>query len=235
VGLAEVKQKLFIIHGWTYSLDKWTAVCQLLKDRGFEPVQLRVPGLTEPSKKVWDINGYCDWLETQLKGETKPIVIGHSNGGRIALAYAQRHNDRLGKLILIDSAGIAHTQLVSRLKLSILRFLAAITKPLLRSARLKGLLYKLIGAKDYFNASPNMKLTMQNMLAADSTIDLAKVQLPVTIIWGREDGITPLADGHKLAAGIAGAQLHIIANARHAPFANHPDVVAELITKAVRD
>src|SRR4051812_31909284 len=103
MGTSQMKQ-VFIIHGWTYSLDKWTEICKLLKSRGIEPILLKVPGLTDPSTEVWDIDGYISWLDKRLAGTEKPVVIGHSNGGRIALAYAQRFPERLGQLILIDSA-----------------------------------------------------------------------------------------------------------------------------------
>jgi pimeloyl-ACP methyl ester carboxylesterase len=228
-----MKQKLFIIHGWTYDLDKWTGVCQVLKEQGFEPVQLKVPGLTTPSDTVWDIDGYVDWLDTELRQEADPIVIGHSNGGRIALSYVQRHPGRLKQLILIDSAGVPHAQVKSRAKLKLLRTMAAIAKPFIRTPALKRFFYKVIRAQDYFNAPPNMKLTMQNMLAADATIDLSAIKVPVTIIWGRDDAITPLADGQRLAAGIKGSKLQIIDEARHSPFANHPDEVAAIISKTV--
>src|SRR5690349_17232860 len=99
-------KKVFIVHGWTYSLDKWTEICGLLRNMGIEPIQLRVPGLTEPSDKAWDIDGYVEWLNDKLKDEKNPVVIGHSNGGRISLAFVQKYPNKLGKLILIDSAGI---------------------------------------------------------------------------------------------------------------------------------
>src|SRR5205085_6528900 len=90
--------KVFIIHGWTYSLEKWTELCELLREQGIEPIQLKVPGLAEPSDKVWNIDGYITWLGDQLKGEVKPTIIGHSNGGRIALSYIQKYPGKIGRL-----------------------------------------------------------------------------------------------------------------------------------------
>lgn len=226
-------KQVYILHGWTYNLDKWTEVCDALRRRGIDSVQLKVPGLTTASTKVWDIAGYEQWLDEQLRGIDQPIVIGHSNGGRIALSYVQHHPSRLSKLILIDSAGLAHNQLWPRTKLVVLRVLSQIGKIFFRIRLIKKIFYTLIGARDYFDAPENMKLTMRNMLQADNEIDLAQIKLPVTIIWGREDKITPLADAHQLRQAIAGSTLHIVEDARHAPFANHPDEVADLIVGAI--
>lgn len=221
--------KVFIIHGWTYNLDKWAKLLPLLTENGIEPIMLNVPGLTVASDKVWDIDGYINWLDAQLKGESKPIVIGHSNGGRIALAYAQANPGRLGGIILIDSAGLAHNQLLPRVKLKTLRMLSKLGKPLSAVKPVKNIFYKLIGARDYHDAPPNMKMTMQNMLKADSNIKLEQIAEPVKIIWGREDTITPLKDGQIMEKLLPNVTLNILNDARHAPFYSHPEQVAKLI------
>lgn len=226
--------KLFIIHGWSYNLDKWRAIQPFLKAAGFEPVMLKVPGLTEPSEKVWDIEGYVEWLKNELKDEKQPAVIGHSNGGRISLAFAQKYPGRLKHLILIDSAGLKHPQLLRKLKLKILQIVAKILKPLKVIPGFGKLVYKLIGARDYFDAADNMRLTMRNMLAADNQINLHTIQAPTTIIWGDQDKITPLKDGRSMHRQLTESQLHIIAGARHAPQASHPEHVANLIAEAVK-
>lgn len=225
--------KVFIIHGWSYNLDKWQKLVPLLKARGLEPVLLKVPGLTEPSTKAWDINGYVNWLDQKLAGEKQPVVIGHSNGGRIALAYLQQHSGRFKQLILIDSAGLAHNTLVPKTKLATLRTLSKLGKPLARIPVAKKAVYKVIGAQDYNQAPPNMRRTMQNMLVADSTIDLTSIKLPITMIWGRDDTITPLKDGQKMHQLLVGSDLQIINGARHAPMDTHPDQVADIIAKVV--
>lgn len=226
--------KLFIIHGWSYNLDKWQKISPLLEAKGFKPIMLRVPGLTAPSDQVWDIDGYVAWLDEQLAGEKEPIVIGHSNGGRIAMAYAQKHPGRLKQLILIDSAGLTHREFVRRLKLKVLYILSKMGKLFGAIQPLRRLFYKVIGARDYYQAPANMRTTMQNMLAADNLIDPAGLSLPTTLIWGRGDTITPLKDGQRLHGLIAGSELHIVDEARHAPQDTQPEQVAELIEKAVR-
>ncbi len=233
MGFTEMK-KVFIVHGWTYNLDKWQAINEVLKSKNIDPVLLKVPGLTEASDQVWDIDGYCNWLKAKLAGEEKPVVIGHSNGGRIALNLSVKEPEVIGQLILVDSAGIVNRGLVKTIKLKVLYVLAKIAKPLKKIKPLRPIVYKLIGARDYMEAPPNMRLTMENMLNADKTFDPSKVKIPTTIIWGRQDGITPLADGQKLHAAISGSSLHIIDGARHAPMATHPEQVASLIEEALK-
>lgn len=229
-----MSQKIFIVHGWTYSLDKWKNLLPLLKQQDLDPVMLNVPGLTEPSKAIWDIDGYVEWLDDQLNSEVKPIVVGHSNGGRIALAYLQTHPGRFKQLILIDSAGLAHDSLKAKTKLKTLRILSKVGKPLAKIPVVKKGVYKVLGAQDYNQAPPNMRLTMQNMLNADKMINLAKITTPTTIIWGENDTATPLQDGRTMNNLLKGSTLHVVRGARHAPQHTHAREVANVICAAVK-
>lgn len=231
--MSRTNQKLYIIHGWTYNLDKWQPILPMLKKAGFDPILLSVPGLTAPSDKVWTIDGYANWLQQELADEPKPLVVGHSNGGRIALRFENLHPGRLKGLVLIDAAGVPHQTSKSRAKIVVLRVMAKIGKPLKYVPIVRRVFYRLIGGQDYLNAPANMKKTMQNMLAANDLLDFAAVSVPTTLIWGSEDQQTPLADGKFMAQHIPGAQLHIIDEARHAPMYTHADQVAEIIEAAL--
>jgi pimeloyl-ACP methyl ester carboxylesterase len=229
-----MSQKLFIIHGWTYSLDKWQKIVPILESNGFDVELLKVPGLTSPSDKVWDIDGYVDWLDQKLKDAKNVVLVGHSNGGRISMAYLNKYPDKVTKLILIDSAGVYHDDAQFKLKLQTLKLISKIAKLFIRNETLKKMFYKVIGSQDYFNAPPNMKATMQNMLKADKTINPSIIKVPTTIIWGRNDQLTPLTDGQKLHQAIAGSSLRVIDDARHAPFFTNPDQVVDYIKEAVK-
>lgn len=227
--------RVFIIHGWSYNLDRWQAILPELEKRGLEPIMLKVPGLTESSDKVWDMEGYVAWLGEKLSHEAEPIVIGHSNGGRIALSFIQQHPGKIKKLVLIDSAGLSRVTLWRRAKFFVLRILSKLLKPLAAVPGLRKLTYKLIGAQDYFDAPENMKRTMANMLDADARLDLSGISLPTCIIWGSNDGITPLKDAKKMNRLIAGSDLFVIRGARHAPYATNPEEVAEIIARAAKE
>lgn len=226
-------KKIYIIHGWSYNLDKWRNIKPFLRSHGLDPVFLNVPGLTEPSDKVWDIDDYVGWLNKKLRGQKDIIVVGHSNGGRIALNFVNKYPSKISKLILIDSAGVASRSLMSKLKLSVLYVFSKIAKPFSSIKILRKVFYKLIGARDYYEAPVNMRFTMQNMLAADKNLNLKQIKLPASIIWGRQDKITPLKMGKKMKKRIEGSSLFVIDGAKHAPMHTHPEQVADLINEIV--
>lgn len=228
------KKKLFFIHGWTYNLEKSEALRRvLLEEDNIQLIRLKVPGLTTKSDEVWDIDGYVEWLREELKNEKDPIVMGHSNGGRIALSYLQKYPNAFKKLVLIDSAGVPQNRKLTIVKLKIFKHIAKVGKIFSFIPLVRKVFYRLIGASDYSQARPNMKLTMRNMLDADKLIDFSKITIPTTIIWGRKDKITPLRDGKIMHEKIQHSDWYVIEGAGHAPQASHVQDVADIIATKV--
>lgn len=223
-------KKIIILHGWTYSTEKWQTFLDILEKKGFEPIMLHVPGLTMENDKVWKMEDYVNWLYKKIEKEKgKAVILGHSNGGRIALSFAIKYPEKVEKLILIDSAGIYHNELPLALKRVIFKTLAKLGKKLTSLNILKNILYKLAGENDYKNASINMRQTMLNLLNSDKSLKPEKIQISTLIIWGREDKITPLSDGKLMNSLIKNSKLEIIENGKHSPQFTHPNQVAEAI------
>lgn len=223
-------KNIYLLHGWTYSLDKWQPFIELLKKEKLHPIQLQIPGLTAPLSQPWTIDNYVDWLKKETISEkNKLILIGHSNGGRIALNFTIKYPQKIHHLILIDSGGIYDNNFLIKFKRLFFKTISNIGKKITDSKFLRQLLYKLIGESDYQSASPIMRQTMINLLKSDATLNLSQVNVPVTIIWGRNDTITPLSHAYNLHKLITQSQLHIIENAHHAPFFTNPEEVTRII------
>jgi pimeloyl-ACP methyl ester carboxylesterase len=223
-------KKIIILHGWTKTIDKWKPFTEELSKMGISVNLLKIPGLTEKLDKVWDLSDYVKWLKNIVSKETdKVVLIGHSNGGRIALAFTNQYPEKVEKLILIDSAGIYHNELPHRIKLFIFKFIAKIGKKITTSRALEDLLYKLAREGDYKKSSPITKQTMINLLNSNKDLNIYQVKTPTLIIWGREDKITPLSDGILMNNLIENSKLKIIENARHSPMFTNTQEVARII------
>ncbi len=227
--MGTLNKKIFILHGWTYSFDKWDKFTELLRKEKFDPIFLKVPGLTSESDDIWDIEKYSEWLNRELSKEDKIILLGHSNGGRIAAFFASQHPDKVQRLILIDSAGVYHKELALEIKRFVFGTMATIGKKITTSETLKKFLYKLAGEKDYQNATPNMKKSMLNLINFDLTPTFKEISTPTLVIWGRDDKMTPLSDGKLINKLIANSKLKIISGAKHSPFYTHPEEVVNIL------
>lgn len=226
--------KIFIIHGWTYTTDAWDQCVQELRKSGLEAVLLNVPGLSGESSEVWTLQKYVEWLREILQSEEKSILVGHSNGGRIAIAFAARYPEKVSKLILIGSAGIVHNELPIKLKRAVFGVIAKVGKKFTSSALVRKIFYRVIGARDYERAPEHMRETMKNMIAVDLKPELSKISTPTLLIWGRGDTATPLADGHIMNREIQNSKLIVIKGAKHSPHMTHPEMVAQAIQNFIQ-
>lgn len=222
--------KIVILHGWTYSLDKWSVFVKLLKENNFDVEIAKIPGLTQESNEYWTLDKYTNWLNDLLnKYENKIVLMGHSNGGRIAINYAAKHPDKIEKLILIDSAGIFHNEIPIRLKRIIFKNISKVGKKFTKSDLIRRILYKFAREGDYEKASINMKKTITDLIKTDLKPVLGKITVPTLIIWGENDQITPISDAYLINQNIIKSKLCIIKDARHSPFFTNPDEVIKII------
>ncbi len=225
-------KRIYILHGWTYSLEKWKPIIELLNKNGVEVVMLRVPGLTVPHDKVWQLDDYVEWVKGKLEEEELPIVLlGHSNGGRISIAFAAKYPKKIKKLILIDSAGIYHNEFRIKLKRFVFEKLAKIGKGFSDSETLRNMLYKFARVSDYQKADSILRKTMLNLIRTDISNLFPKISAPTTIIWGEKDDTTPLVDGKLMHEQIKGSKLFVICNAKHSPHFTNIEEVGEIILK----
>lgn len=223
-------KKIVILHGWTCSLDKWSRFIDLLEEGGFEVELPKIPGLTQESNESWSLDKYTNWLKELLdKYENKIVLLGHSNGGRIAVNYAAKYPNKLEKLILIDSAGIYHNELPIRLKRIVFKNLSNVGKRFTKSGVARKMLYKIAREGDYEQANENMKKTITNLINTDIKPILGEIKVPTLIIWGGNDKITSIKDAYLMNKLIKKSKLHIIKNARHSPFFTNFDEVIKII------
>ena len=219
---------LYIIHGWTYTVEPWKSTLKILKDNGINVKMLNVPGLTEPSNKVYTIEDYVKWADKEIPDGA--IALGHSNGGRILLNLCAKKPTKLKYLVLLDAAGIyepsARKRFVERM--------AKIGKPLKKIPIVDKAFHKLTGSTDYSRAPENMKKTLANMLASDKDLDFSKVETPTFILWGKKDTTTPPRQATAMYEKLPHAELKFYANWTHAPYISDPEGLARVLTALIK-
>jgi pimeloyl-ACP methyl ester carboxylesterase len=81
-------------------------------------VDLRGHGESDKPRQDYTVSGFADdlvWLSRQI-GLEKPVVVGHSMGGNIALELAARYPDFPSAIVMVDSCIIPHRPLLEALK-----------------------------------------------------------------------------------------------------------------------
>lgn len=171
-----------------------------------------------------DLAGLLDAL-----GIARATLCAVSMGGYAAFAFYRRFAHRVEGLVLSDTRATPDTE-EGRAKRRQMAELALESGP---SAIAGEMVDKLLGETTRgtnqalvtrvremieANRSEALAAALQGMAErADSTDLLSRIDVPTLIIVGSEDKLTPLEDAERMAQGISGAQLEVIAHAGHLP------------------
>ncbi len=229
-------QQLLILPGWEGSKKTWENFIKLAQ-KDFEVYCLELPCFgNEPCpNEIWGVENYADFVKQKITNLSlnKPILLGHSFGGQVAVYLAAKEPQLISKLILSGAAAI-------RPKLNLKRFifgsLAKIGKiffslPLIKNlgAPARKLLYKLADSPDFGQISGVKREICKKVLRQDLTEDLKKINTPTLIVWGSLDSYVPLSSGEKIAGLIKNSRLEIINGGKHGLHLQMPEKLYEIV------
>ncbi|MBI5290032.1 MAG: alpha/beta hydrolase [Chloroflexi bacterium] len=98
---------IVFVHGWTCNRSHFAPqVAHFSLEHRCVSVDLRGHGQSDAPEQAYTIEGFADdvgWVCGEL-GLRKPVVVGHSMGGAIALALAARHPELVSAVVMLDGA-----------------------------------------------------------------------------------------------------------------------------------
>ncbi len=215
---------ILLLHGWGQNIEMMKPLGDNFCDR-FRITILDFPGFgnsNEPDYD-WSISDYSLMLEEFIKrlDIKKPIIMGHSFGGRVAIRYSANHP--IEKLILFGSPCI---RIQEKLPLYVV-----ILKKLKQLPGLNNLgeyMKKYIGSRDYKAASPTMRKVLVNTVNEDLSSYARNIEEPTLLIWGDHDTEAPLNDARQLEKIMIDAALIILPGTHYAYLENLARVVTIL-------
>ena len=224
---------VILLHGLGADSTNWAMNTAVLAKNFhvFVPDQI---GFGESDKPMinYRVGTLVDFLDGFYKkvGITKATVVGNSLGGWTAMAFTLAHPDKVERMVLVDSAGYSFEKLggpkptkeaLDGLNPSTVAGTKALIALILAN---KALATDQI-AEQFFaghmkkNDGYTIERFIESVERGEDVVDgkLGAIKAPTQIIWGREDGLTPLAEGQMLATDIAGSQMVILDHCGHIP------------------
>ena len=211
---------VLLLHGWGANLASLGPVYQALA-QGFHVLSLDLPGFgaSAPPPEPWGSDDYASLLEKFLAAKEikKPIILGHSFGGKLSAILGIRSQAR--NLILVGSTGIPPKR-GTDYYIRVYSYKLAkrlLNLPGLSRFKAKALARweKTNASSDYQQTSGVMRATFVKVVNEDLRRHLPNIAVPTLLIWGELDTATPPADGHLMEKLIPDSGLVILEGAGH--------------------
>lgn len=238
---------LVLLHGTAASLHTWEAWTENLKD-SFQVISLDLPayGLTGPHPKGdYSVEAYVSTIEGLIQhiGLDTFAIGGNSFGGFLSWNYALKYPEKVKQMILVDAAGFMSKQPAS------LAFQLA-QNPLAASVLTKLTPYSLfensikeVYAQDdrittdltqrYFElylrpGNRQAFVDRVNFKMNSNPAPLAKLEIPVLLMWGQEDAWIPVSHADSFANILKYEELAILPNLGHVPMEEAPEQTVKI-------
>ena len=239
-----------LVHGLGQNAARdWDKLVPALSSR-YQVFALDLPGFGQSDKgnELYSPVNFARVIEAVIGSRvSRPFVlVGHSLGGAVAIAYAARYPERVRRLVVVDAAGILHRAVYAQ-SLSRLVTEAAGGKPPADAPWLDSFIQSVLtrveplpGAARVFLHVPELRLQVLGgdptaiaayaLIDHDFSRDLREVRAPTLAIWGTEDKIAPLRTGQLVAALVPGGRLALLEGLAHTPMLESADRFNALLT-----
>lgn len=242
-----------LLHGPGEFAARWMRVIpDLVKTHRVVAPDLPGHGSSKVNDGRLTTDGVLTWLGELIEATCpeRPALVGHLLGGAIAARFASKHGDRLSRLVLVDSFGLAWFRPAPRFALALIRTLArpsernyerfmrycALDREGLR--RRMGASWEALREYSLDRArAPGVKAAMRALMwrlgvPAIPAADLARIAVPTTLIWGRHDLATRLRVAESASARY-GWRLRVIEDAADDPPMEQPGAFLEALRQAL--
>jgi pimeloyl-ACP methyl ester carboxylesterase len=198
---------LVFLHGFCENKQVWADFTEPLQQK-FRTVALDLPGHGGNTENIksYSIDSMAEDVKRQLAGLgiEKCLLVGHSMGGYVSLAFAEKYSHMLSGLCLFHSSALPDTEEKKETRNKaiafveqhgVVNFINPFIEPLFYEENRKELSREIEMMKEIGRRTP--KEAVVGALAAmrdrpDRRQVLKETMLPVLFIFGKEDGAVPL-------------------------------------------
>lgn len=226
-------RQVLLLHGWGDSSAGWRAFAGGLAGH-YDVIVPDLPGFggTQAPAGAWGLDEYADFVSAFVKklGLKPYAILGHSNGGAIAIRGIA--NDKLSaeKLVLLASAGIRGEykgrNKALRLAAKTGKLLSA-PLPARTKKKLRRQVYTTIGSD--MLVAEHLQESFKKVVNDDVRPDSATLNLPTLLIYGEQDTQAPVRYGELFHQAINGSTLEILPGADHFLHQSHEARVLHLV------
>jgi len=249
-------EPVILIHGFFYDSYMWSANIDSLAEH-FKVYAIDLWGGGYSTRELLDY-GYQLYAEQVLNfmdGLDIPhaVLVGQSMGAGTAIKFCVQNRERVNKLLLVDAGGMPNPMPLAGRFFALPKvgeFFLSLNTDKIRMKNLRDIFIhnKEVITQSYFEnvtrfhkikgtTEASLKILRRDFFdkLSDEIHQLGKMDVPIMIVWGREDKGIPLDQGVKMHQILEGSRLEIIDDAGHVPNSERPEVFNQLALSFLLD
>ena len=208
----------------------WQAASRLLDNLGIEHAVVDFPGFgaVAHDASIVNFDDLVAWTRGEIDrltaGTDEPVtLLGHSCGGRIALALAV-DNITYQQLILVGSPNLYRPTF----KVRVIKALAKLMSPI--KCFVPDVVRNKLRSDDYTQATETgMTELYQSVVADDQTALTDRVTTQMQLLWGEQDTAAPVRIAYELDQLLPHSKLTVLPNLGHNLHLENPGLLAAKI------
>ncbi len=232
---------LVLVHGLAGRAENWLSLVPEFTGRGYRVYALDLLGYGRSDQPDVDysIALESDILRQFLDSQNlqQPDLAGWSMGGWISLKFAAEHAERVHRLVLLDSAGLLFNAvnadaLRPHNQMELAHMMAVLTPHPQPIPEFVGRdILRNMAATEWVVAR-----SLESMKTGRDLMDgkMQMVKMPVLIVWGKEDILTPLSLGEGLHNGMPQSLLYVLDGTGHLAPTERSHQVGELVANFLK-
>jgi pimeloyl-ACP methyl ester carboxylesterase len=225
---------LLLLHGLMGALSNWDGVIEEFKGRYTVII---------PMLPIYDLPLLTTGVKTlakyvhkfvKFKKYQKVILLGNSLGGHVGLIYTLAHQDYVKALVLTGSSGLYENafggSFPKRESYDFIKEKVEYTfyNPETATKELVDEVYETVNDR---HKVIRILAMAKSAIRHNMGKDLKKITVPVALIWGKNDKITPPEVAIEFNQLITQSELTWIDHCGHAPMMEHPKEFNEVLNK----
>jgi len=218
---------IIVLHGLMGGLSNFDGVTKFFSSKGYKVI---IPELPIYSMKLLKTNvkSFANYLRDfiEFKGLEDVILLGNSLGGHIGLYHTKLYPEKIKALIITGSSGLYESAMgggyTKRSDYEVMKKKAqeVFYDPAVATKEIVDEVYETVNDR---NKLIKTLAIAKSAIRHNMAKDLPNMNIPICIIWGKNDNVTPPEVAEEFHELLPDSELYWIDKCGHAAMMEHPD------------
>ena len=218
---------IIVLHGLMGGLSNFDGVTKFFSSEGYKVIIPELPIYSMTLLKT-NVKSFANYLRDfiEFKGLEDVILLGNSLGGHIGLYHTKLYPEKIKALIITGSSGLYESAMgggyTKRSDYEVMKKKAqeVFYDPAVATKEIVDEVYETVNDR---NKLIKTLAIAKSAIRHNMAKDLPNMDIPICIIWGKNDHVTPPEVAEEFHELLPDSELYWIDKCGHAAMMEHPD------------